>query len=101
MHAIGFVASITHNVVSKFTLGRLRTHEYFSFRSAIALGVQLEVMDQALHTARDLPLRRRYNLWISDAIIAGRHTFQSLIHNVEALLHLKHTDQVTVVDVTI
>src|SRR5438270_7997497 len=59
------------------------------------------MMDQCLHTARNLPLGRWRYLGILHTIWAGRDTFQSLVDDSQALLHLKHAHQVTIIDIAV
>ena len=58
-------------------------------------------MNERLHTACNLPLGRRRNFRVTDAIRTHRHTFKRLVDDLETLFHLKHTYQVAVIDVAI
>src|SRR5581483_8101216 len=101
MHAVRFGGSITDDVEAKLSFGGFGTHIHFAYWWTIALGKQFEVVDESLHAAGDLPLGRWYNLGVADAVRPRRQTFESLIDNMQALLHFQHSYQVAIVHIAI
>src|SRR5216683_1504476 len=101
MHTVGFRCAVAHDVEAKLAFGRFGAYENLALRWAIALGIQLEMVDQGFHAARYLPPGRRRYLRIADAVRARWHTIHGLIDNTQALLHLEHTHQVAIIDITV
>src|SRR6185312_11482354 len=101
MHTIRFSCTITHYIEIKLTLRGFRTYKYFSLGGTIPFSIELEMMNQCLHTACDLPLGWWGYFGVLHAIWAGGNAFQGLVHNPQALLHLKHAHQVTIIDIAV
>src|SRR5208282_607517 len=77
----------------------------FAGRHLEAFGVELEVMDQALHRTLHLVAPRRRDLLVcnGDAALSVRAVqfFDALLHDADRLAHFLHADAITVVIVAV
>ena len=62
--AIGLVGAVGHKIDAEFALGRLDRRIGLARRYVIALGVELEVVDQGFHRPLHLSARRRGDLMV-------------------------------------
>src|SRR5579883_3304873 len=63
--------------------------------------MEFEMMDKRFHAAGNLPLWRRRDLRIGDAIVSGGQAIDSLANDLEALFRLQHAYQIAIVHVAI
>mmetsp|Transcript_4758 Transcript_4758/g.11747 ORF Transcript_4758/g.11747 Transcript_4758/m.11747 type:complete len:443 (+) Transcript_4758:85-1413(+) len=95
------VRAIRHQVHAKLALWRLHRRVRLAWRHVESLGVQLEVVDQALHRVLHLRARRRRHLAVVRLDHPLGHLVQALHDDSDALPHLLHADEVAVVAVSV
>ena len=102
---VGLVGAVGDEIDAELALRRLDRGVNLAGRHVIALGVELEVMDQRLHRALHLAALRRHDLVVDD-----RHRplpfrlaqlRDALLHDADRLPHLLHADAVAVVAVAV
>src|SRR5207249_2330390 len=102
---VGFVAAIGDQIDAELAFGRLDRGINLAGRHVIALGVELEVMDQRFHRALHLAPLRRHDLVVDDrdrSLPLGRAQLgDALLHDADRLAHLLHAEAVAVVAVAV
>ena len=101
--AVGHVGAVGDQVDAEFALRRLDRRVGLPGRNAIALRVELEMVDQRFHRALHLgPFGRR------DLVVVGRHgtvqrlqAVERLVDDMQALAHLLYAHEIAVVAVAV
>src|SRR5690625_4093580 len=97
---VGTIGAIGDEEDGKFTLGSLHGRVGLSRRHVIALGVELEVVDQRLHRTLHLAAPGRGNLLILHHHRALRHLFDALPDDAHRLAHFLHAHEIAIEAVT-
>src|SRR5258706_14466389 len=102
---IGLVGAVGDEIDAELALRRLDGGINLAGRYVVALGIELEMMDQRLHGALHLGALRRHDLVVGDAhrpLPFGRaQPADALAHDADRLAHLLHADAVTVVAIAV
>ena len=97
---VRFVGAIGDQINAELALGRFDRGINFAGRHVIALGVELEVMDQCFHRALHLAAFGRHDLLVVDGdrtLSGGRaQLLEALLHEFGRLAHLFHADEIAV-----
>src|SRR5262249_11535590 len=97
---VRLVGAVSDQIDAELTLRRLDSGVNFAGRPTIALGIQLEVMDERFHRAFHLVAFWRDNLVVADSdrsLPGGRTQFlAALLHDFDRLTHLLHADEIAV-----
>jgi len=94
---VGRLTAVAHDVEAELSVGRLDRGVRLRARDLeAAVGHrELEVGDRALNRRVDLLLRRpRHPLVDAHVDVARREVFQRLMHDLQALAHLLHADEI-------
>jgi hypothetical protein len=95
------LATITDDVDTHLALGGLDGGVSITGRDGVALGVEKEVVDEGLHVLLHSCSGRRGDLVVLHADGAGGHLVQALVDDAQRLTELFHTDEISVVAVTV
>src|SRR5919197_5531386 len=99
------VGAVRHQVDTELAFGCFDRGVDLALRHAMALAVELEMVDGRLHRAFHLAARRR-----NDLVVAGRNRagalwrsqlLETLFHDAHRLAHLLHANEVAVVAVAV
>ena len=105
LHAIGLVGAVGDEIDAELALRRLDRRVDLARRHLVALGVELEVMDERFHRALHLAALGRRDLAVVGAhrpFAAARiELLAALLHDPGRLAHLLHADQIAVVAVAV
>ena len=99
--AIRPVGSIRNQIDAELALRAFHRGVGGARRHVIALGVQLEVMDQRLHRALHLGARRRRELVVLHLHRPRLHLAERLLDDLHALAHLGEPHQIAVVAIAV
>ena len=104
--AVGLVGAVGDQIDAELALRRLDRRVNLAGRHVIALGVELEVMDERLHRALHLAALRRHDLAVigrdrAPCRSALVQLVDALLHDADRLAHLLHADEVAVVAVAV
>jgi hypothetical protein len=95
------LAAVTDKVDTHLSLGGLNGGVGVAGGDGVSLGVEKEVVDESLHVLLHGGTGRGGDLVVLDADGTSRHLVQALVDDSEGLAELLHTDQVTIVAVTV
>ena len=102
---VRLVAAVGDEIDAELALGRLDRGINLAGRHVIALGVELEVVDQRFHRALHLGALGRHDLVVVDRDralpVRAAQFFDALLHDAHRLAHLFHADAVAVVAVAV
>src|SRR5579875_303336 len=101
MAAIGPIGAVGHQVDAELALGRLDDRVGLASRHMIALGVELEVIDEGLHRPLHLGARRRGDLLVLHHEWPAGHPLAALLDDLETLAHLLDAHQIAVIAVAV
>src|SRR5215470_4787532 len=97
---VWLVGAVRDQIDAELALRGLDGRINLTGRNVVALGVKLEVMNQAFHRTLHLAPSRRHDLVVVDGdrtFSRGRaQLFQTLFHDPRRLTHFFHADQITV-----
>ena len=101
--AVGLVGAVGDQIDAELALGRLDRGVGLAGRHVVALGVELEVMDQRFHRALHLAARRRRDLAGRRPCTGpARHLRQALAHDLQRSARISsHAHEVAVVAVAV
>ena len=103
--AIGLVGAVGDQIDAEFALRRLDRGIDLAGRHLVALGIELEVVDQRFHRALHLAALGRHHLAVERgdraAAIRRQQLVAALLHDAHRLAHLFHADVVAVEAVTV
>ncbi len=99
--AIGPVGAVGDEIDAELALRRLDRGVGLAGRHVIALGIELEVVDQRFHRLLHLGARRRRHLAVVDLDRPRRHLLERLPDDAHRLAHLLHAHEVAVVAIAV
>src|SRR5215204_2950820 len=92
VHAIGLGTSVADDVAADLAARALDGDVDLALGHLEAFREQLEVVDQGLHRLVDTSARRRCDLFVLDADVAGGHSVDDLANDLHRLTHLVDAD---------
>src|SRR3546814_16795638 len=92
--AVRPVAAVGDEVDAELALGGLDHRVGVARRDVVALGVELEVVNQGFHRALHLGAPRRRDLVIRNLPLAGRHLLDALALDAHDLAHPLDADEI-------
>src|SRR5919205_4575160 len=104
LHAPGSRAAVGDDVTAELTPGRLDRDVDLALRHAVALGDDLEVVDEGLHRGVELLARRQHDLAVVGDPRLALHPLepaQTLADDPVRLRHLVHVNLVPVPDIAV
>ena len=101
LHAPGLRSAVGDDVAAELAACGLDGHVDLARGHAVALGHELEVVDEALHGRVQLVARRQDDLAVVHDPRALGHAVEALLDDARRLAHLVHAHLVAVVDVSV
>ena len=101
VHAVRLGRAVAGDVAAELAARALDGDVDLALGHLEALGEDLEVVDQRLHRLVDARPRRRRDLLVLDAVVAGRHPVEDLADDAHRLADLVEADRVAVEGVAV
>ena len=101
MASVWSLATVTDNVHTHLSLGRLNGRVCLTRGNGVTLGVEEEMVDKGLHVLFHGSSGRRRNLVVLNSDGATGHLVQALVDNSEGLAELLHSAEISIVAIAI